>query len=290
MRLDQRAAREVARARRDLHPARVRARTTGCGAGSRTRYGRALADDVSGCAGRAPWKGDRRAADRRARTRAALAELRGLVARGGVVVLSGAGLSTESGIPDYRGPTGSLRRHSPMTYQAFVGSPAARRRYWARSYLGWRQIADGAAERRAPRGGRAAAARAARRHHHAERRRPAPGRGRAATSSSCTAGSTSSCAWAAACATRRCALDERLRAANPDFGARVDRGQPRRRRRAVRRPSSPASSRSAVPLLLLRPAQARRRVLRRERAARPRVDACYALVEAARRCSCSARR
>ncbi len=67
--------------------------------------------------------------------------LRDLVHAGGVVVLSGAGLSTESGIPDYRGPSGALRRNAPMTYQAFVGSPDARRRYWARSYLGWRQIA-----------------------------------------------------------------------------------------------------------------------------------------------------
>jgi len=67
--------------------------------------------------------------------------LRGLVDAGRVVVLSGAGLSTESGIPDYRGPTGALRRHSPMTYQVFVGSPEARHRYWARSYLGWPQLA-----------------------------------------------------------------------------------------------------------------------------------------------------
>jgi NAD-dependent SIR2 family protein deacetylase len=67
--------------------------------------------------------------------------LRELVHAGGVVVLSGAGLSTESGIPDYRGPSGALRRHTPMTYQAFVGSTEARRRYWARSYLGWGQIA-----------------------------------------------------------------------------------------------------------------------------------------------------
>jgi len=71
----------------------------------------------------------------------AVQELAGLVHAGGVVVLSGAGLSTESGIPDYRGPSGALRRHAPMTYQAFVGSPEARRRYWARSYLGWAQIA-----------------------------------------------------------------------------------------------------------------------------------------------------
>jgi NAD-dependent SIR2 family protein deacetylase len=67
--------------------------------------------------------------------------LRDLVRAGRVVVLSGAGLSTESGIPDYRGPSGALRRTGPMTYQAFVSSPDARRRYWARSYLGWRQLA-----------------------------------------------------------------------------------------------------------------------------------------------------
>ncbi|MFB6576312.1 MULTISPECIES: NAD-dependent protein deacetylase [unclassified Streptomyces] len=57
---------------------------------------------------------------------------------GGVLVLSGAGLSTESGIPDYRGEGGSLRRHTPMTYQEFTTSALARRRYWARSHLGWR--------------------------------------------------------------------------------------------------------------------------------------------------------
>jgi NAD-dependent SIR2 family protein deacetylase len=63
-----------------------------------------------------------------------------LVADGGVVVLSGAGLSTDSGIPDYRGATGSLRRHTPMTYQTFTGDPRGRHRYWARSFVGWRQI------------------------------------------------------------------------------------------------------------------------------------------------------
>ena len=70
-----------------------------------------------------------------------LAALVELVADGDVVVLSGAGLSTESGIPDYRGPTGAARPSTPMTYQVFTGDAAARRRYWARSHLGWRTIA-----------------------------------------------------------------------------------------------------------------------------------------------------
>ncbi|WP_086662452.1 NAD-dependent protein deacetylase [Lentzea kentuckyensis] len=64
-----------------------------------------------------------------------------IVADGGVLVLSGAGLSTESGIPDYRGEGGSLRKHTPMTYEEFTGSAAGRQRYWARSHVGWRTIA-----------------------------------------------------------------------------------------------------------------------------------------------------
>jgi NAD-dependent SIR2 family protein deacetylase len=71
-------------------------------------------------------------------------QLAELIGHGDVVVLSGAGLSTESGIPDYRGPSGALRRGTPMTYQAFVGDPLARRRYWARSHLGWRTVAQAA--------------------------------------------------------------------------------------------------------------------------------------------------
>ena len=68
--------------------------------------------------------------------------LAGLVRDGDVVVLSGAGLSTDSGIPDYRGATGSLRRHTPMTYQTFLRDPRGRHRYWARSFVGWPQIRD----------------------------------------------------------------------------------------------------------------------------------------------------
>jgi NAD-dependent SIR2 family protein deacetylase len=67
--------------------------------------------------------------------------LAGLLVRArNVLVLTGAGMSTDSGIPDYRGPDGT-RRVAPVQYRDFVESADARGRYWARAFVGWRRFA-----------------------------------------------------------------------------------------------------------------------------------------------------
>ncbi len=66
--------------------------------------------------------------------------LLGLLRERSVVVLAGAGCSTESGIPDYRGPDGRLHSRKPMQYGEFVRSAEARTRYWARSAVGWGRV------------------------------------------------------------------------------------------------------------------------------------------------------
>jgi len=129
-----------------------------------------------------------------------------------LVLLTGAGLSTDSGIPDYRGP-GSVPR-SPMTYQEFVSGPEPQQRYWARSHLGWGVMDDAS-----PNAGHLAAAaldpdllitqNVDGLHERAGSASMVALHGRIAdvVCLDCRAGST------------RAALHERLRALNPDVGS-----------------------------------------------------------------------
>jgi NAD-dependent SIR2 family protein deacetylase len=155
----------------------------------------------------------------------AVAAVAELVAAGDVMVLSGAGLSTESGIPDYRGPTGALRTSLPMTYQTFTCDPLARRRYWARSQLGWRVIA-----RAAPNDGhRAVASLQLRGALSGVVTQNVDGLHQAGGASDVVelhGGLDRTVCLNCGDVAGRAELDERLRVANPDFGPRTDEINP----------------------------------------------------------------
>ena len=71
-----------------------------------------------------------------------LERLTALLARGNALVLSGAGVSTGSGIPDYRDEHGNWKRSPPIQFREFTEKDASRRRYWARSLLGFRVLGE----------------------------------------------------------------------------------------------------------------------------------------------------
>jgi NAD-dependent SIR2 family protein deacetylase len=70
-----------------------------------------------------------------------VAALATLLSGGDVVVLTGAGVSTDSGIPAYRDEEGRWKQSAPMQFRDFTATPLARQRYWARSMVGWARMA-----------------------------------------------------------------------------------------------------------------------------------------------------
>jgi NAD-dependent SIR2 family protein deacetylase len=207
-----------------------------------------------------------------------------VVTAGRVLVLSGAGLSTESGIPDYRGPTGLARRVSgPMTYQVFTGSAAARRRYWARSHLGWRHIA-----RAAPNDGHRAVAELSRRGlltgiitQNVDGLHQAAGPVMGGATVTELHGSLHrvvclSCGQR----TERGELERRLEAANPGWGGRLETGLNPDGDAAL--DDEAAESFTVVDCAACRGVLKPDVVFFGENVPRPRAQACYAMVEASR--------
>jgi NAD-dependent SIR2 family protein deacetylase len=75
-----------------------------------------------------------------ARSESDVEVLRSWLSAGDVVVLTGAGVSTDSGIPAYRDEEGRWQQSAPMQFRDFIGTELARQRYWARSMVGWQRM------------------------------------------------------------------------------------------------------------------------------------------------------